>query len=382
MIPKDIFIQKVIKIYKKAEEEDSGNTNKPKGPPARWKEFLKEKYESGKKKVTNTNPDTKDQFPQVTMLTLFNNDSQFKAKVMKEYESWLKDSKQTDLFYDSKPKTQDKPKQQVDFKLPFHNEALENRIQTLQKEYKQAFDSFKVTQEDINKGGLHLNSVLQKSLCRGLDKLLGKSKQYDHYIDFRDQWLDSSQESWSLKYSKYFKDMGVTGYDAPGDYDPTFLNLNEDRKNAILDIYAFQQAFFRSKGIKSITLYRGVQGKSNPEFANADWGTKTKIQTRTISSFSGSPLKAFNFTNFKLKKPCLVKFEVPVERIFLSATIEDDFRITPANPNNPYKEEEYIVLGASDLEGTKIGLKGAKQIPQGGFNQFHLNGVSLIDKPE
>ena len=59
------------------------------GPPEHWNDFLKARYQGGKKKVTNTNPKTKDRYKQVTMQTLFNSDEAFKKKVMEEYETWV-----------------------------------------------------------------------------------------------------------------------------------------------------------------------------------------------------------------------------------------------------------------------------------------------------
>jgi hypothetical protein len=80
---------------------------KTKGPPIGWDKFLEEKYEKGKKKVTNTNISTKDQFPQVKMLTLYKNDSNFKKKVMKEYKDWIKDNPQDTKSNKNKSKEED-----------------------------------------------------------------------------------------------------------------------------------------------------------------------------------------------------------------------------------------------------------------------------------
>ena len=59
------------------------------GTPKHWDDFLKARYQGGKKKVTNTNPNTKSRYPQVSMQTLFNSDEAFKKKVMEEYEVWM-----------------------------------------------------------------------------------------------------------------------------------------------------------------------------------------------------------------------------------------------------------------------------------------------------
>ena len=115
------------------------------GTPEHWDEFIKARYQGGKKKVTNTNPKTKSRYPQVTMQTLFNSDEAFKKKVMEEYEAWMekggdteakpstkvqhpldtplrdkgKDEKPVDLFYSTaltKKLSRNKNKQEVEIR--------------------------------------------------------------------------------------------------------------------------------------------------------------------------------------------------------------------------------------------------------------------------
>jgi hypothetical protein len=52
-----------------------------------WKEFLKEKYDNGSREVPNTT-ETKDQFPKITVNTLFEKDDNYKDKLLREFDLW------------------------------------------------------------------------------------------------------------------------------------------------------------------------------------------------------------------------------------------------------------------------------------------------------
>ena len=70
-------------------EEEAATPKKRKGPPPRWDEFLKAKYNGGKKKVSNPNSKTRTRFPQVSASTAMKDKGFFK-KVMEEYKKWAK----------------------------------------------------------------------------------------------------------------------------------------------------------------------------------------------------------------------------------------------------------------------------------------------------
>ena len=53
-----------------------------------WQKFLDEKWEGGKQMVRNTNPDTRDQYPEVQMLTLMRTDRTFNERVIADFERW------------------------------------------------------------------------------------------------------------------------------------------------------------------------------------------------------------------------------------------------------------------------------------------------------
>ena len=67
-------------------EEDSSKAKA--GPPAHWDEFIKEKYQDGKKQVPNPNPETRKRFPQVAFNSAMK-DKSFRDHAMKEYKEWL-----------------------------------------------------------------------------------------------------------------------------------------------------------------------------------------------------------------------------------------------------------------------------------------------------
>jgi hypothetical protein len=320
------------------------------------------------------------------MLTLYKNDSNFKKKVMKEYKDWIKENPQDSKSTKNKSKEEDtKSKEEVHEKyLSFHNKEYDSKIKELQEKYKSDFDKIEVTKEDIEKGSPHLNFKLQGQVAKGLSEHLKSLNLYYSYKDFLGSWQSSSDNPDSLKYVGLFKKLGVNGTLTPFDTDYSdpsrSSSITSQMENILKEVYAFQQAFFRSKGIKSITLYRGVKAKSlNPEFADANWGSKAKLQTRTISSFSGNALKANGFTGYDDSKPCLMRYEIPVERIFVSPVIESDLSITPSVATGSYKEEEYIIMGAYDLIGTKVKLK-----IEGGYNDedYYQTKYSIRDTPD
>ena len=60
--------------------------------PSRWDDFLKERYDGGKRKVPNPNPKTRERFPQVTLSTAIKYPPALK-KVQEEYEAWASKDK-------------------------------------------------------------------------------------------------------------------------------------------------------------------------------------------------------------------------------------------------------------------------------------------------
>ena len=59
---------------------------------AGWDEFWHLKYDGGKKKVKNTNPDSRDEHPEVSASTAYQSDAGFKTALHREFLKWQKDS--------------------------------------------------------------------------------------------------------------------------------------------------------------------------------------------------------------------------------------------------------------------------------------------------
>ena len=76
------------------EQESEVKSPTKKGPPPRWDEFLKARYDEGKKKIPNPNPDTRSVYPQVSLSTALKFEVGGKhpiyEKLKHEYQSWLK----------------------------------------------------------------------------------------------------------------------------------------------------------------------------------------------------------------------------------------------------------------------------------------------------
>ena len=71
-----------------------------------WQAFLDAEWEGGKKKVKNTDPDSKASHPEVAMSTLIKKDKGFEKRLRKQYESW---GEKADVPA-SKPKPKERPK--------------------------------------------------------------------------------------------------------------------------------------------------------------------------------------------------------------------------------------------------------------------------------
>jgi hypothetical protein len=109
---------------------------------------------------------------------------------------------------------------------------------------------------------------------------------------------------------------------------------------------------------------------------NNSWGSKVKVDSRTISSFTGNALIAGSFA--RRSGGDVIKCDIPVERVFMSATIEDRFSLLPKEQAYSSQEEEYLVLGASEIECTKIKVDLVERDP----DDYYLSKVEIIDKPE
>jgi hypothetical protein len=149
--------------------------------------------------------------------------------------------------------------------------------------------------------------------------------------------------------------LGVSGHAAPEDEVADKVSkggVTKARAKAAKDVklsayakkmYDYQQAYFKNAGLKEITLYRGVKG---PGVDGAVDGSKVKVQSRELSSFTADPNIAKTFGR-------VIEFKVPVERVFASSLVRP--LIGSETSEHTSKEAEFLIMGASDLEGQTIG---------------------------
>lgn len=228
----------------------------------------------------------------------------------------------------------------------------------------QSWSKLSPAEKRIHVAGHKVGEKFEKSLTAG------ERKMHDHYLhdwhssatsfdnkgyDDPKDFVHTSQELQGLLSS-----LGVSGTPAPEDeaLDKTSQGgLKRARTKAANDhrltgyvkkMYDYQQAYFRNAGIKEITLYRGVKG---PEVDGAAEGGKVKVQSRELASFTADPNIAKRFGR-------VIEFKVPVERVFASSIVRPSIGSEAAEHSS--KEAEFLIMGASDLEGQTIGSARGK----------------------
>jgi tRNA nucleotidyltransferase/poly(A) polymerase/2'-5' RNA ligase len=86
--------RKALKAQRKAPKEKEVEPPSSKQDAAKdWDAFLAERYEGGSKKVPNSNPKTRERYPEVAASTLLKTDPQFRTKIREEFARWRGTSK-------------------------------------------------------------------------------------------------------------------------------------------------------------------------------------------------------------------------------------------------------------------------------------------------
>ena len=303
------------------------------GPPEHWDEFIKAKYQGGKKKVTNTNPKTKSRYPQVSMQTLFNSDEAFKKKVMEEYEEWVGE----------KDKKKVQPKHDI--------LADEQEIDAFYEEHKDLFSSKQFQLGGVEKSGVKRPNFLLPGLKQGdvetelRDTAYGVGKAYQEAFpdlyrqagDFVSIWTQSSNSS----LAQYVMDVLKGEESGDGVLD-----------KALKHQYLFTQAWFKHHGITHVTLYRGVKRQIAD---SVSVGSEVNLQTRAISSWSIDPSIAGVFGS-KSSDGAILESRVPVNRIFMTPLTRPDL----GGRNSPSwdRENEFIVTGLDGYVTSKVLHRG------------------------
>ena len=158
----------------------------------RWKEFLKEKYEGGKKIVPNTDNKTKIKYPQVSMNTLYKKDPNFKNKVNREYKQWLgSDTQQQDLFSKEVDKETEVSLVSVGGrKVPKDQKKFEKKAQSFFKK--------------LNPESKEWITKFKSNYDSAQDKHVFLSKAAVDMPDFFDQFLKSDKTASRFKFGRSF----------------------------------------------------------------------------------------------------------------------------------------------------------------------------------
>ena len=367
MILKDLFIKKAIKIYQASELsilKGADFLDKTKSFYA----FLAEKYEGGKKLVPNTNPDTKEQHPQVTVNTLLENDGNYYVKLRKEYEGWLADKNKPEgsggndpgTLHENFKKLKNNIKEDKDLQ-----EYISSRIQdalsekdnsesslSIKKFFSEWEAKYKGDKSTEEEKGLFLKEEAGSiaTLCSYyiIDKIgAGKARDFD-YFGLKRGWMQSSNNKAAWQFHNFARGLGYEGShyleskQKDAEKDKWLSSFDGDLVEALSISYKAQQAIFKKLGLDHVIVYRGVE-VSDPLVV----GSKTKMESRPCASTSNSKSIAEGFGNTTLK------FKVPVERVLLSPSVFRGFSGSSKDFGGN-GEDEYMVMGLSDLVGEVV----------------------------
>lgn len=149
--------------------------------------------------------------------------------------------------------------------------------------------------QDISKRSGLQPSMIKKALAKWRE--VSDTRGISDATKLRYQLQETAAEMFNLNIPKYVKEvLDKSGKDR-------YMGSKDNERKVLQSMYDKTQEEFRKDGIKTITLYRGVDGY------NLKNGEKVKIETNPIESWSlsaGIP-KMFGST--------MIMAEVPVERI-------------------------------------------------------------------
>ena len=357
----DSLILRVAARYVRSQEEDSTSKGKG-GVPARWRDWLDEIHDGGKKLVPNPNPNTRDRNPEVTFNTALK-DKAFFRSALKEYYNWVgkqkddetqsgKNPADTEPISEPKPNGGDPehPSKSKGEDESFNPLKLDGKqLDTIIKENKEQFDriteemtksvkSFKSAHMKKRYPGDQYPNKFKKAFDRltpqeqalwaGGDKL---GKHFQDYMSKQDaevqqvgrgavagwriagdftesesvQNLIGMVEAWGIKGSRTPKEEEGEAKEFREDGAKS-KKLNEYAQKA----YEYSQAYYKHLGIKELTLFRGVQGQG---LDKAKKGQDASMDTRAVSSFSYDASRATAFGT-------ALEFKIPVENILMSNT--------------------------------------------------------------
>lgn len=382
-------------IYADVESESALNEKKG------WKQFVDEKYEGGSKMVRNPNLETKDQYPEVTMNTAMKSE-RYRIHIKDEFDKWKRQGEEKDRkplssvhelhkalsgsytieslmkkytqkstgnilkHGDRRLRTVD-PEQTLNHFISF----IDTKIQDAQKkivyftgliedlEKARFVETWKESIKKNERAKVRLGMVkkeignVKPELIFGLSSYRwpDSNSPKDVYLkDLGKDWSSSSNTYNSMTLHGYIEEMGVKcSYINENDKPSVRLKEtdrvvnNPDRKEALQEMYVYQQAVFKHLGITHIDLYRGI---TDPQLETEPptHGDKVQIKSRPLTSGSANPEVGIRFGSR------MVKCRVPVERIFMSPISHPEFEGIRTDNN----ESEYVVIGSEELDDCTI----------------------------
>ena len=345
----------------------------------KWKAFLKEKYDEGRKRVRNPNHDTQDQYPEVTVNTALHDD-RFREHLKEEYDAWrnhvdsdtdpkskhpsLHPNVKKSLWKDDvsvsgevvnsiyqKYLTESEKDPYTDVKSMIHGARDEVRDIASMVEDLKDDETVSLHWEKQSRNWTLIGETLEglspkERFCiegvRGLhesfqSKLDGMNERHLHRNIWQ-SWIGDSNSRFSLRVCRELQSIDVSGSFMEDEDQrlPSFERTSKETMEVIGKSYTFQQQVFKHLGITHVTLYRGVKD-SQLDTEPPMHDDTVKVKTRTISSWSPTPKSAFSFGSR------MIKCTVPVERIVASG-------MTVREMGANLSEYEFVVMGAEDLE--------------------------------
>lgn len=389
------------------QREDVVEEVKPRsGISGKFLEFIKE---VGKEKISNPNPKSRNRFPYVQVTTL-SNSKEGKKVLKKMFEAWLlaqKDPNTSNKPSPKKDKKESPKKTKTTLKeIPFDKKAPKPKLlfKVSSKDVDKFISDNKKIFEDYKKNPLYNEkNMLQKyensyqpweslpeeftisdkekdisingpKYGKEVSKILTAKHKKVYTELFGDGgWIRHSFSNQSALLQGVLSHMGVEGHLAPPSANyadaPSDVNLyNEAKKNpkeakyeysqavfnteniqsVVKDLYVATQAFFKSQGIKEITIFRGVKHQINN--SPPEKGDSLKLKSRELSSWSTNPTTAAKFGGYNGRT---IAMKIPVEYV-LGGFITDPVYGGSHISESIYNESELMILGSSNLDATVI----------------------------
>lgn len=352
------------------------------------KNFIKFIREEGDTKVPNPNPKSRERFPEVQITSLPNSE-EGQSLLKRLFQNWLgkrpkkqdSDKKPSGNLKELPPLETSPPKVKPFFNITdkevdeylqknkrvfakynkivskMSDEKVEEEYSKIHGELPEGSDfDISIEEKKVIVHGHHFGQMIAKNL-----KKKHKNKYNLLFGDGGGGWPNSSFDRQTAVLQAELSKMGVKGHVAGNrsdrelyeeckstdSYEYQALDVtfsSESMRDVVKDMYVATQAFFKSQGIKEITMFRGVkkQLQGNPP----NLGDTISLLSRELSSWSTDPYASSKFGR-------IVAAKVPVEQI-LGGFITDPIYGGKHVKKSLFDESELMVLETSGIESTVI----------------------------